>query len=265
MKLITVAALALAAVSFASTSASAGVVSVGGQDMILGFEINDQSGQGATTDLEIDLGAASNFISSYSVNSFSQVLGADLVATYGSNWATRSDLVWGVGGALSDGTTNTFALTSQVLLKTGSPGQLSTPFGQVASLQGGLNNQVALTSPAAAAVPTSLSNSWYGERTASGTVTTDDFNLPGFSAGGQSETASGPIGSLNLYTFTPNTPARGQQQINSTLDGTFALAGSGASATFSFNAQSAPEPSAYALGICAVLLFVVLRRRSLIA
>jgi hypothetical protein len=47
-----------------------------------------------------------------------------------------------------------------------------------------------------------------------------------------------------------------------TLDGTFSLSGSGSNVTFSFNPQAVPEPSAYALGLCAMLLFWVLKRRS---
>lgn len=264
MKLITVATLALAAIGFASTSASAQSVTTGSQDIILGFEINDGTGQGATSNLEIDLGATSLFTSSYSVNSFSQVLGADLSSVYGANWASRSDLVWGVGGVLSDGSVqNNFSLTSQVALKTGTNGNLANPFGQVGQLAAGLNSTPALSSPSAGSVPTSQSNGWTGARTASGAVTTDDFRLSGFSGGGQSETATGPIGSLNLYTFTPNTASRNEPP--ATLDGAFSLAGSGSTATFSYLGAapaSVPEPSAYALGICAVGLFVVLRRRN---
>jgi len=257
MKLITVTALALAAFAFASNSASA-QVSTPATDLVLGFEINDATGAGANTNLEIDLGAASLFVSSYTVNSFSSVLGADLTSIYGSNWATRSDLVWGVGGVLGTSESTGFDLTSQVALKTGTSSALASAYGNVGSLAAGTANGTAVTSASGAAVPTGNSNSWTGARTA-GSTTTDDFQLPN-SSGGGSET-TGPVGSIDLYTFVPNTNSRSEPL--AVDDGTFKLALNGSSPVFSFNA--APEPSAYALGIAAVLLFAVLRRRSLIA
>jgi hypothetical protein len=74
-------------------------------------------------------------------------------------------------------------------------------------------------------------------------------------------------GSDELYSFTPQSQTG--SGINKTfpyaLDlGTFSLSSAGV-LTFTGSAAAVPEPSAYALGICAALLFLVLRRRSTVA
>jgi len=250
-----VAALTFAAIASASTFASAQTVSAGSEDLILGFEVTDGAGQGATTDLEIDLGSASLFTASYS-QTFSQVLAADLTATYGSNWATRGDISWGVAGVLSDGSTsNAFDLTSQTVPKTSNNNGLASGFSAISALAGGLNNQTALTSSSAADVSTTQASSWKGERTVSAS---SDFNA--LSGAGVSETTS-TTGSIDLYQFEPSTA---RPAPNATDLGTFSLT-SGGVFTFTGEAAAVPEPSAYALGICALVLFVVLRRRSTIA
>jgi hypothetical protein len=64
-------------------------------DLILGFRAD--GGQGADTNLEVNLGPASG-ITTAGTTILTRLAVADLVSTYGANWATRSDLSWGVIG-----------------------------------------------------------------------------------------------------------------------------------------------------------------------
>ena len=68
-------------------------------DLILGFRAS--GGQGADTNLEVNLGPAANFYGA-AAGSASVLTGLsveDLKSTYGNDWATRADLFWGVVGA----------------------------------------------------------------------------------------------------------------------------------------------------------------------
>jgi hypothetical protein len=253
MNKLTVAALALAAISLASTAASAQTVSVGANDLILGFQV--PSGTGAAYNLEVDLGSYTNFTASTPTLTLSQLSVADLVSTFGSSWATT--VTWSVAG---DNTASGFDMTSTQLVKTNSQGGLAGAFGQIGSLNSTLAQQAPTAnsassaiiggSPAASAVP--------GSYTA-----TEMGNGYGFVPTAEQTGA----GSDELYSFTPQSQTG--SGINKTfpyaLDlGTFSLSSAGV-LTFTGSAAAVPEPSAYALGICAALLFLVLRRRSTVA
>jgi len=261
-KLITVTALALAAVSIVSTRASAQNAQLG--DMILSFEVNDGTGTGSNTNLEIDLGTATNFIPSYSVNSFSQVVAADLINTYGSNWNTRTDLVWGISGATSNDGSNKFATT----INSASPRvalSLATPYGDIASLSSGFNTGTVGSSASAVTVgsnttpASSIANSYTSLLTTSPTA---DY---GFFGAGQTQdvNTTGPDGSLELYGYFQSGKVSGKYPL-ATAEGLFTLssAADGSTVDLSFNPQAVPEPSSYVLGVCAAVLFFVLRRRS---
>jgi hypothetical protein len=97
--LLAVASLALAATGARAQSTINSAIG----DLILGFKVTDNTGQGATQNLEVDFGNVSQFInatSTLTLNATSPSSGglavADLIATYGANWASRSDLAWGV-------------------------------------------------------------------------------------------------------------------------------------------------------------------------
>ena len=255
-KLTTITALAFAAISLASVSASAQVVPAAGlNDLILGFEVlNDPGTTGANTNLELDLGPASNFTTAASFNNLG-LLGADLVSTYGSDWATRKDLVWSVAGLVAS---NTYDITSNT-----APTERSSYVNNIGSLPSTLNGSFAV--PAAGAGAATLGDNTTPASTIGGSYTADvsaaggDFGLPSLLTG-QSMVGgtNGTDGSIALYKFVrasgTTTPA--------TFLGTFVLSGSGTSANFAFNPVAAPEPSAYALAITAGLLFLVLRRRN---
>jgi len=103
-RLLTTTLLGLASVAFIATSAKAQTVSTNVGDLVLGFRVTDQAGTGGTQNLEVDLGNMLTFVDAtapISLNVGSPTTGTgglsvnDLSSIYGSNWATRSDLVWG--------------------------------------------------------------------------------------------------------------------------------------------------------------------------
>jgi hypothetical protein len=100
-KLTKVAILALTAAGLASLSASAANVSTNETDLILGFQITDGTGTGSASNLEVDLGSTSLFTTTASLT-LNQLAAADLSATYGANWASRTDLTFGIASNLDD-------------------------------------------------------------------------------------------------------------------------------------------------------------------
>jgi hypothetical protein len=67
-------------------------------DLVLGFRAT--GGQGQNVNLEIDLGSVAQFQGQPAGTNLvlSRLAVNDLIATYGANWATRTDLYWGVVG-----------------------------------------------------------------------------------------------------------------------------------------------------------------------
>jgi hypothetical protein len=134
-KLLTTALLASA--SFALTSMDAKAVGIG--DLILGFRVTDNTGTGATSNLEVDFGNMSQFTSlapgtTLTLSTPTTGTGlslADLTSTYGANWNTRTDLAWGLIAAT--GRTGTSGVSGFPLdevwassgeLPSGTPGQV---------------------------------------------------------------------------------------------------------------------------------------------
>ncbi len=77
---------------------SQAAVSANLNDLILGFHAN--GGQGQSINLEVDIGPISNYtgVAASSKTVISQLNVADIVAAYGTNWSTRTDLYWGIVG-----------------------------------------------------------------------------------------------------------------------------------------------------------------------
>jgi hypothetical protein len=113
-KLVTTALLGLASVALIATDARAATLTPNVGDLILGFRITDATGQGANQNLEVDLGniATSSTLQglltlapgqTISLNALSPTSGGlavqDLINTYGANWASRTDLAWGLFAA----------------------------------------------------------------------------------------------------------------------------------------------------------------------
>ena len=67
-------------------------------DLVLGFRATGGTGQ--NVNLEVNLGSVAQFQGQAANTTLliSRLAAADLVATYGANWATRTDLSWGIVG-----------------------------------------------------------------------------------------------------------------------------------------------------------------------
>jgi len=253
MNKLTVAALAFAAIGLASTAASAQNVSAGSNDLILGFQI--ASGTGSNTNLEVDLGSYSLFTTSAQLT-LTQLSLSDLTSTYGSSWSNASTGVnWSVAGVTP--TTNNFYATSTTSIKTASGSTLAGPDGQISSLAGGLNgNPQTANSTAASAIGSNA--------TPASTLPTSYTSLEAGNGYGYIPNAETTGANTDeLYKFAPGVKVGGVFPAAVDL-GTFSLS-SGGVLTFNGSAAAVPEPSAYALGICAVLLFLVLKRRHSVA
>ena len=263
-KLILSTAFILASVAIAASSASAQNVSLQQNDLIMGFRVTDSQGTGGTTNLELDLGQVTNFEglaagTVLNLNSSSVANPGlnvqDLINTYGSNWASRSDLVFGFFAANTDLNTgaNTVAVSSPNNIgKPTDSFDLSGPAGQMIS---GYSNvaRTANSSNTGTVSSTGASGNYSATVTATG-----DYN-GSFSFNTENSVSSGSPAKSDLYSTTD-----ANSDSNVGVDnGYFSLASDG---TLKFTVPAAvPEPSAYALGICAVLLFLVLRRRQMVA
>ena len=102
-KTLSTSALALVAaggMSLFAGQASAAVNFVPG-DLLMGFQATGGTGAGNT--YVYNVGQASNFRDNPSVGFLANV-NTDLSATFGSNWFTRTDLYWAVGGVRNNAT-----------------------------------------------------------------------------------------------------------------------------------------------------------------
>lgn len=265
---LTTAVVALAAAAVLGTSAEAQVTTLyNSGDLLLGFE---QSG--AANNYLVDLGSASQFLSASSPVTI-QLSTVDLQADFGASWASNSatNLVnWGVVGYdPSEAVQTSSAYTAFFTQGEPSQGTLSANPGvgtlsylktvtagikNLALSSGGFNGGTS-TNDTTNAINQSASaaNSWSSFSPSSGT----GFNLSVGVEQPLSGANNGPTDSyLDLYEDIPGGP---DKEI-----GTFSLSSSGL-LTFDPAAAAVPEPSAYALGITALILFAVLKRRNSIA
>ena len=247
MNKLTAATMALIALSLASLTASA-QVSPGASDLVFGLQI-----AGSNKALEVDLGDVSPF---FAPTPFSlQLSTADLNAV-GSNWATAG--TWGVIGFPGD--TADYAATETSL-----SGNVQ-PQGSQQAASNLINDTVQnIGSLSTEAVGTTANSEVVGNGSNAATGITDSF----------AKGAGNSFGALNLNNLllsgTGNNELYYYDPANGTgstpLDlGTFNLSADAGGALLTFDVmQATPEPSAYALGICAILLFLVLRRRQMVA
>ena len=213
-------------------------------DLYLGFET--ASGTGSSVNYVVDLGAAVN-LSSLNIN-----IATDLAATYGANWYSRTDLYYGIIGAVtpavngdpnytlyasvtSGGTPWTSASSSS---QHGTANQVNTMVGQY--ITDVANGQLG-TAANSVLMATSEGGSW------SALSTYGIGSFGGFP--GSIETGTGSA--LDVLRLVPN--ASGP---NGTLAATINLASNG-------SLSAVPEPSTYALfGLGALLLVIAVRRRN---
>jgi len=252
----------------AVTASSAFAATFNAGDILLGFNTN--SGVGAGSNLMVNLGSFSQFDSNNgSTINFSSSIVADLNATYGSNWNTRSDISWSVTGATFASSVNgltrnsIFATTASgaAAIASGSDASLATVRANVQSIGTAFNvAPTTANSTVSVVVANSDANSMQARLTFN--------NSPQFGSFNQSLTSgtsvedfyalvptSGGVSPTGLVTdATGLVFVRGANKL-----GSFALDASG----LSFTAASAvPEPSTYAaLAGAAVLGLAAYRRR----
>jgi hypothetical protein len=269
--LIMTTVLALAGAALIETSASAQVITSTG-DLVLGFQITDNAGTGATTDLEVDLGAYSNFTTlegSGSVlnlnvggvvdSGLGGLSATDLSSTYGAGWNSRTDLTWSVFGTRGNPSKESFLSSpSGATLND----ETSTPLGNLSGKMGtvvtNLNGQAqtANSATASTALQTSTVGSYTFQITGNNAFTSD-WNNGGSVGGTQQGVSSAGATSLELFDLTNHSSSTPGIEV-----GTFTL---GSNGSLTFTATSAvPEPSTYALmGVGAFMLMLVMRRRVL--
>lgn len=262
--LFAITAVVMAGGCFFQTSARANTTSSVG-DLILAFRVNDGTGTGGTTDLEIDLGyTAASLVSAAqsaggTLSLTSLFSAADLRNIFGdgstnSSWNGRSDLVWSVAGTNGSGGGNSIWVTDPngVLANVRSANQ-SGPAGKINTEYGALNNQPAtLSSPNGVSVAAAQANSYSAEiRNGNPGTFSKDYNaLTRVTESGV--VSSGSI-TASLIELVQGTGA-------GTNLGTFSLDSSG---NLEFIVPI-PEPSTYAMfGLGAVGVFFLARRRSL--
>lgn len=125
--------LALSAASIAATVSVFGATTSdtqGAGDVLLGFYT--ASGTGATQNLIVNLGSYTQFESNNgATTNFSANIVADLAATYGASWNSRTDLEWTVTGANYTSSIN--GLTRNTIFSTSPRAQIGDAPTSIAS------------------------------------------------------------------------------------------------------------------------------------
>jgi hypothetical protein len=270
-----IAALAAAAVLATSAHAAGTQVTYTSGDLFLGFEVD-----GGANDYVVNLGLANQFSGATTPLTF-QLSTADLSSVFGSTWATNSgtsaDVQWGVIGndqnnglgvgtqtGNTDGKSVWYTLgetvsgtpnTAPSALSASSLNLISNKIKNLDSAtSGGFNGKTSTANTTNAIIESATaSNSWtlfdpgtYSGGNAFGSG--NDIEQPG------SGSNTGPTDSV-LDLFQANSGQTGD------LLGEFSLSSSGLLTFDPAASLAVPEPSAYALGITALVLFGVLKRR----
>ncbi len=259
----------LAGALLAGTAAHADTVSAAAPDLILAFRVNDGTGAGGSTNLEINLGTAADLVSEaalqpggvLTLSNSSGLAVADLRTIYGdgttdSSWNTRTDLVWSVVGA--DGSHDLW-VTAPGDLHTPNAASFSSqsgPAGKINALYGSVSGSSTANSSEAVSVPSAQGNSYSTEiRNGNPGTFTKDYNY--FATANKTESGVPSSGDTTADLFY--LPAGG----TSSDLGTFSLDSAG-DFTFTTASVSVPEPAnwvAMALGAGGIAL--IWRRKTL--
>ena len=298
-KILTTALLGLSSVALISMDAKAATFTGGIGDLILGFRVTDNAGQGATQNLEVDLGKVSQFTSlapgqtvalNATTPSSAGLALADLTSIYGASWNTRTDLVWGL--MVASGRTGTsgvpgFPLSevwaSSAELPSGTPGQAYLAKGKnLQSAASTAYENMVVVNPgdpaglAQSGIGTANSTNSANETAATpGSWTSSEFNtvpntefnffngtpLDAFTYGGDGvNLGTAPTTSIgDFYQLNPQATSTGTAP--GILIGKFSLSQAG---VFTYTATPVPEPSSIGLmgvGFLSLVGMVVLRRR----
>lgn len=260
--------LVVAGISVAALPANAATFVAG--DLLLGFRAT--GGTGATSNLVVNLGQADTVYrdATSGISSIAD-LGAILTSTYGSDWATRSDLSWGVvglrdpsgiGSTSVDGdpkrtsyvsaAQTTYAPGTQQSAAWNIPG--STTRADITTAINDFNlAYTAATGTTYAVIDSSSVNSWTDQ-----VVNDGNFKLPG-SLEASSATGIDDTG-LDLYRILNTTTGAnptGTVGVGS-YEGTFTISSSG---VVGFSVGAVPEPSRALLAACGLGGLLLRRRR----
>ena len=183
---------------------SAHAVTASVTDLILGFRAS--GGQGSGSNLEVNLGSATNYAGLAHNTSFvvPNLSALDLVSTYGTNWDARNDITFGIVGATgasvvggipartiwasngqtTSGTTSTPWTRGSAAAQQNSAGAIATMYsGPAGSLT---NGSATANSVFSSVIDNSLGGSW----------TVQDDIVPGQSFRRFTPTVTTPLGSI---------------------------------------------------------------------
>jgi hypothetical protein len=262
----TVAALAILAAASFSTSANAALAN---GSLVLGIADTTQT---VTNSLEFNLGTFNTLSYGETWN-----LGTSVSTVFGSSTSLEFNIAGtgntgGTGAAGGAGFSN---LASKQLAFTAVTlptlnGSNTTPNTDLAAIANTFSGGTAVSVPSSTSSNgTAFSAVTVGNSTTGSFFFEFDPNNPGTGqTNGQyalDPNSDGQLGDafptsdvLALYTKLNNSTS-------ATEVGTFSLSSVSGNEILTFNTLATPEPSAYALGLCAVALFFVLRRRSTVA
>jgi len=258
-KLIIASVLALASSAYAADFAAG--------DLVLGFKV--AGGTGSASNVVVDLGAVTGFTGALDTVANASGLGSVLTSTYGSNWATRSDLQFGVFSAVSL-TRNANLWASQAesasgVLQTNVTGAYSSSalVTGKAAFQNFTSNASLLTAAAGTThvyvQDSSVGNSWQNQEGSSVSFAvvspTIDGVMASATANAKGVADHAQYSVLDLYKLTST---------GNSFVGGFGLSSAGnvAFQTDVTQFQAIPEPSTYAAILGALTVgFVALRRR----
>ncbi len=270
----------LAGLLLLAASSARAVTAVAG-DLILGFRAS--GGQGASSNLTVNLGPASNYYGalpgSFVVTSLSS---ADLAATYGPGWAARTDLSWGVAGTTGVSAVGIApARTLWASRAETTPGTPSTPWlrgttfalqvpsGRISSLYTGApgsltNGSATPNSAVSSVIDTGLSGSWTAQEDFTPGVSFSYFNPSVLGSIADIPASPSVYDGVNGYAVLDLFEVRpGTAGDPATLLGAFGLNSSG-QLVFSTDPgvfAPIPEPASAATGALALFALLLRRRR----
>ena len=271
MKTIKYTAVALALIASASFTTSAQAANQG--DLILGiYDSNTTGSSYVATDLVLDLGA---FNSLQAGETFS--LGSAVSSVFSSD--TTASLVFNIAGAgyvSSNAVASGLARKEIAFTATTVPtftGNQQTEAQNVTNVYSGINSALSTGVPAASGNTTGnttpVAYSAYTQSIVNGNNSFASQETAGGGAFGLGQDLTTPYSltaSVPFYSLLNGTSASVVSDPTGIAGGdSFTFGGTSSAVTLTFDPVATPEPSAYALGLCAAALFWVLNRRRSVA